>query len=90
MKRRNVKYADERSVQACIDQLQAIIEGRRPGTEFTLSPRRLGLSREAFHALAERWEANRGGDGFTLVYVHRSAHTRLIDLVTVRRFSAPG
>ena len=70
--------------------LQAIIEGRRPGTEFTLSPRRLGLSREAFHALAERWEANRGGDGFTLVYVHRSAHTRLIDLVTVRRFSAPG
>lgn len=31
MKRRNVKYADERSVQACIDQLQAIIEGLRSG-----------------------------------------------------------
>jgi hypothetical protein len=65
--------------------IQAIMEGRKPGSEFTLSPRRLGLSREAFHALALQWEADQGGDGFTLVYVHRTGDHQLIDLVTLKR-----
>jgi amphi-Trp domain-containing protein len=31
MKRRRIRYADRRTVQACIDQLQAIIDGLRTG-----------------------------------------------------------
>jgi amphi-Trp domain-containing protein len=31
MKRRKIRYADRRTVQACIDQLQAIIDGLRSG-----------------------------------------------------------
>jgi amphi-Trp domain-containing protein len=32
MKRRKIRYADRRTVQACIDQLQAIIDGLRTGS----------------------------------------------------------
>jgi hypothetical protein len=64
-----------------------LLSAQNQGATFAVDAVKLGLSDEAFHRLAAEWERNGGGDGFTLMKVHRESQTshRYIDLVLLQR-----